>query len=133
MSLVRHGHFSSLGKLRNTLTFCASGHVLLPLSRFMIAYDISHAFRIARLGSHLQHDFAWSVACGALLERFASAGQRNHLRYNRLQLPGIHQRGDLLQLPPISADNEKYPAHAVLLGRTRRNRGNQCHQYTARN
>jgi hypothetical protein len=91
----------------------------------MIAYDISHAFRIARLSSHLQHDFAWSVACGALLERFASAGQRNHLRYNRLQLPGVHQPGDLI--------NEEYPARPVLLGDIRRNRGNQCHQYTARN
>jgi len=32
-----------------------------------------------RLFSHLKHDFAWSVACGAVLKRFACAGQWKHL------------------------------------------------------
>ncbi len=32
-----------------------------------------------RLCSHLKHDFAWSVACGAVLKRFACASQWKHL------------------------------------------------------
>ena len=32
-----------------------------------------------RLCSHLKHDFAWSVACGAALKRFACAGQWKYL------------------------------------------------------
>ena len=31
------------------------------------------------LCSHLKHDFAWSVACSTVLERFACAGKRKHL------------------------------------------------------
>ena len=38
-----------------------------------------HQFGIARLRSHLKHDFAWSVACSTVLERFACAGKRKHL------------------------------------------------------
>ena len=38
-----------------------------------------HQLGIARLCSHLKHDFAWSVARSTVLERFACAGKRKDL------------------------------------------------------
>ncbi len=64
-----------------------------------------------------------------MLESFASARKREHFGYHRLQLTFIHECGDLLKLVSIATDNEKYPAHAVLLGDAGRNRRNQCDQY----
>jgi hypothetical protein len=46
------------------------------------AKDLSGNVRrigMARLCSHLKHDFTWSAACSAVLEGFARAGKRQHL------------------------------------------------------
>ena len=75
-------------------------------------------------GSNLEYDFARRVRTSTVLEGFTCARERKYFGDDRLEPPFIHERGDLIQLPAISIDNEKYSTGAVLLGDTGRNRRN---------
>src|SRR5262252_5203493 len=75
-------------------------------------------------GSNLEYDFARRVHTSTVLEGFTCAGERKYFGDDRLEPPFIHERGDLIQLPTISIDNEKYSTGAVPLGDTGRNRRN---------
>jgi hypothetical protein len=75
-------------------------------------------------GSNLEYDFARRVRTSTVLEGFTCAGERKYFGDDRLELSFIHERGDLIQLPAISIDNEKDSTGAVLLGDTGRNRRN---------
>ncbi len=74
--------------------------------------------------SNLEYDFARRVPTSAVLEGLTCAGERKYFGDDRLELSFIHDRGDLIQLPAISVDNEKYSTGAVLLSDTGRNRRN---------
>src|SRR5215468_8957083 len=75
-------------------------------------------------GSNLEYDFARRVRTSTVLEGFTCAGERKYFGDDRLDLSLIHERGDLIQLPAISIDNEKDSTDAVLLGDIGRNRRN---------
>jgi hypothetical protein len=53
-------------------TYFVSGIEFLGGSLLTVGFLSS----LARLCSHLKHDFAWSAACSTVLERFACAGKR---------------------------------------------------------
>ena len=101
--------------------------VARPIRTTLIALIMS-GFRPPSGGTGLEYDFAGRVDFSAELKGFASTGERQHFGYHRFQLPLIHECGDLIELLSIPADNEKYPAHAVLFGDPGRNRRNQCDQ-----
>ena len=70
-------------------------------------------------GGNLEYDFARRVLTSTVLEGFTGAGERKYFGDDRLELPFIHEREDLIQLPSISIDNEKDTADVVLLGDTK--------------
>src|SRR5262245_35758640 len=49
------------------------------------------------------------MGASAVLEGFASAGERQHFGDHRLQLPLIHELRDLIQLSSIPANDETMP------------------------
>src|SRR4051812_43136756 len=82
-------------------------------------------------GGDLEYYFARRVPASSVLEGFTCAGERIYFRDDRLELSFIHERGDLIQLPTISIDNEKDSTGAVLLGDTWGNRRNDADQHAA--
>ena len=61
------------------------------------------------------------MGASAVLEGFASAGERQHFSDHRLQLPLIDELRDLIQLSSIPANDELYASQGVLLGDAGRN------------
>src|SRR5436190_8118200 len=121
--VARHSEGASYQRPRADFV---SGTHSLPISPHTaeIAYATSAA-------GNLEYDFARRVPGGSVLEGLTCAGERIHFGDDRLELSFIYERGDLIQLPAISIDNEKDCTGAVLLGDTGGNRRNDADQHTA--
>jgi len=105
--VARHSEGASYQRPRADFV---SGTHSLPISPHTaeIAYATSAA-------GNLEYDFARRVPGGSVLEGLTCAGERIHFGDDRLELSFIYERGDLIQLPAISIDNEKDCTGAVLL------------------
>src|SRR5215467_14859305 len=99
--------------VRNRLVTPQPSAAIRPKLRLQAVKD--HQWKYATsAGSNLEYDFARRVRANSVLEGVTCAGERKYFGDDRLELSFFHERGDLIQLPAISIDDEKDSTGAVL-------------------